>query len=454
MNQKNRSVFRHETKYYVLRDTVIGFIPSLDKAFIVKKGVNRLPSHIVSSERPMFHESYKHKKRIKRVLVLTDACNLRCSYCFEGQHPAHQMMSAHQTQRIIEEMFREAEICGKKLISFSLFGGEPTMNWEALLCAVKTSEKLENATGIRCYKAIVTNGVMHSNQADFLAEHMDFIYFSMDGPKELFLQQRKPSNGENVYDVIFKNACKIYRSSTYLSFKITITSKTVDHLKEIDDFFAINFPTCGRLYQPCMVNKTDKLYVSFGYFLEKYLELKRYSLFSKNMTTPLFKNQPSDRFCNLMVRNVVYPDGVVLACHRSSMCIPDDEVKKEFYIGHCEDGTVHRELSLQYKLDKFTINNIADCQCCPMKYHCCGGCATVKLLSNNHDMFRKADYCEDFLKFSFTIILSRLFKSDLSYLSVLPEHLEVDDFEMTQDDFIHNIVKKYISIEEEYHHVK
>lgn len=448
MSQKNEGVFQHEVKYYTLRDTVIGFIPSLDKAFIVKEGVYRLPSHIVSTELPLFHESYKHKIRIKRVLVLTDACNLQCEYCFEGKHSAHQMMSKYQAQRIIEEMFREAKACDKKLISFSLFGGEPTINWETLVCAVKTAERLENATGIRCYKAVVTNGVMRSEQADFLAGHLDFIYFSLDGPKNLFLQQRKPNNGEGAYNMILENARRIYHSSAYLSFKVTVTHKTVNYLKEIDDFFAVNFPTCGRLYQPCMVDKSDELYISFGCFLEAYLELKRYSLFSKTMTTPLFKNQPSDRFCNLMIRNVIYPDGTVLACHRSNMCIPDDEVRKKFYVGRCEDGIVHREPFQQYELDQFLVKNIIDCQNCPMKYHCCGGCATVKLLSGNHDMFRKADYCEDFLKFSFTLILSRLFESNLAYISAIPKHLDVQDFKMDQDKFMHDVVQKCISIEE------
>ena len=84
-----------------------------------------------------------------------------------------------------------------------------------------------------------------------------------------------------------------------------------------------------------MVDHDDELYISFGEFLEKYLELKRYTLFSKNMSTSLYKNKPSDRFCNLMVRNVIYPDGNVLTCHRSNMCIPDDAVEREFKVGSC-----------------------------------------------------------------------------------------------------------------------
>lgn len=439
----------HTIKYFSYKDDIIGVIPSMDKVFIAKAS-NSLPTTIVSKNKPIFHSGYKRKDRIKRVFVLTNACNLQCSYCFEGTHNVCKVMNPDMVENGIKQMFIEAANKEKKLISFSLFGGEPSMNWSAVERAVAVSKQLEVETGIKCYKSIVTNGVMDKANAIYLAENMDFVYFSFDGPKELFLKQRKPKGGNEVYDIIFENAQEIYKRDAYLSFKITVTKHTINSLKIIDDFFSYHFPTCSRLYQPCMVDKADELYISFGEFLENFLELKRYSLFKKNMSTSLYKNKPSDRFCNLAVRNVVYPDGSVLACHRSNMCIPNNEVECEFKVGYCnENGIVTRNEDKQKYMESFIVDSIAACKECYFKYHCCGSCATIKLLSNNHDMFRKADYCKDFLRYTWTEVLSRLFDMDLEMIHSIPKLVEVDlNSSISEKEFWNKFVDKTISIEE------
>lgn len=447
MNKSDR--YLHSINYFTYKGSTIGIIPSMDKALLLKSQV-RLPTFITSQEKPMFHDSFQRKTRIKRVFVLTNACNLQCSYCFEGTHSNHKAMDPQMVKNGIVKMFSDAKELNKKLISFSLFGGEPSMNWEAVEIAITTAKMLENETGIKCYKAIVTNGVMSTERAVFLADNMDFVYFSFDGPKELFLLQRKPKGGNEVYDKIFSNAQEVYKRGTYLSFKVTVTKHTIEHLKEIDDFFSYHFPTCGRLYQPCMVAEEDDLYISFGYFLKKYSELKRYSIFKRNMTTSLYKNKPSDRFCNLMIRNVVYPDGSVLSCHRSNMCIQDDVVKKTFFVGNCDsDGIITRDKRKQEYMESFTVNSISSCKLCPMRYHCCGGCATIKLLSGNHDIFRKADYCEDFQKYIWTEIISRLSDTEVSFLNQLPiECCSEPDFQIEEELFLESYVEKMITIEE------
>lgn len=445
-----QNLFEHSVDYYLHNNKVIGLIPSMDKAFVCKETIINYPSKVISSQKPLFHSSYIRKKRIKRVFVLTSACNLQCTYCFEGNDHAIENIDITAVRLGIHEMFKEASLSGKKIISLSLFGGEPTINWKAVEVAVEMAQQLEAETGIRCYKAIVTNGVMPIDHAKYLAQNLDFIYFSFDGPKQLFLQQRKPKGGSDIYDVIFRNAKEIYQSGAYLSFKITVTSRTIDFLKEIDDFFAYHFPTCGRLYQPCMVNEIDDLFISFGEFLEKYYQLQKYSIFKKTMTTSLYKNQPSDRFCNLAIRNVVYPDGSVLACHRSNMCIPEDEVKSVFTVGHCgKNGVIYRDEKQEKQMESFTVSQISECNRCSLRYHCCGGCATIKLLSGNHDMFRKADYCDDFRKYTFTILCERLldgFHSDS--LMNIPEQLEHTTLPMAEMEFNAKVVEKMINIEE------
>lgn len=108
-------------------------------------------------------------------------------------------------------------------------------------------QNLEQLTGIRCYKAIVTNGVMSEEYCKYLSQKMDFIYFSFDRPKKLFLQQRKPKGSIEVYDAILQNANLVYNAGTYPSFKITVSRLTIDYLKEVDALqsnFYLEMLTC------------------------------------------------------------------------------------------------------------------------------------------------------------------------------------------------------------------
>ena len=154
-----RDNYIHPIQYFSYDGKVVGTLPSMDKAFITKSSID-LPKSIVSKEKPIFHKSYKRKDRIKRVFVLTNACNLQCSYCFEGTHHVNKVMEPEMVENGIKQMFSEAKQLNKKLISISLFGGEPSMNWKAVETAIRTAKMLEQETGIRCYKAIVNNGVM------------------------------------------------------------------------------------------------------------------------------------------------------------------------------------------------------------------------------------------------------------------------------------------------------
>lgn len=111
-------------------------------------------------------------------------------------------------------------------------------------------------------------------------------------------------------------------------------------------------------------------------------------------------------------------------------------------------SVIHKNEERKKFVEKFTVEKIDSCSKCSLKYHCCGGCATIKLLSGNGDMFRKADYCEDFQKYAFTIILSKLFDIQMKYIETLPEEYTKSNASIEQDVFESTVVEKILSIEE------
>ena len=100
-------------------------------------------------------------------------------------------------------------------------------------------------------------------------------------------------------------------------------------------------------------------------------------------------------------------------------------------------------------MKKFNVLSIESCNECPFRYHCCGGCPTIKLLSGNKDMFRKADYCEDFIKYTLTNIYSRLNKSSIEYIKDIPEtYIPQNEYLLKYDEFLCTCEDRLITIEE------
>lgn len=63
-------------------------------------------------------------------------------------------------------------------------------------------------------------------------------------------------------------------------------------------------------------------------------------------------------------------------------------------------------------------------------------------------MFRKADYCNDYLSFIFTDLFARLHRKEQDYLAEVPIKINFDDYEMEWGAFEEKVVDKIISMEE------
>lgn len=212
-----------------------------------------------------------------------------------------------------------------------------------------------------------------------------------------------------------------------IGFKITITNYTINKMKEIEDFFLLHFPLSSRLYQPVMTDENDEMYVDFGYFLRKFYELKQYTP-NKNVSCSIFKYEPSDRMCNLSIRNVIYPDLYVLACHRSNMYVPEDIIKKEFIIGYCRNGKIDNIKTQKDKTNNLCVDSIPACQDCYARYHCCGGYPTIKIMRNKDTLTDTLDYCDELKNFLLSTILN---KPVCSYIE-----METKDNEQSEIEFL------------------
>ena len=155
---------------------------------ITPKGLektNRLVSVVPKPEEtilPLSSVSYLFQELKQMNLILTNACNLSCSYCYEqhnkdfGRFTNESLLSAYRF--LVGANSRQKKV-------FNFFGGEPLIHKDIILDFVRKNEKelQENARGdFNTVVGIVTNGILLTKPLidEFLSYDFTYILISLD----------------------------------------------------------------------------------------------------------------------------------------------------------------------------------------------------------------------------------------------------------------------------------
>ncbi len=247
--------------------------------------------------------------------IVTQNCNLNCTYCYEHNKTKSSFDVELVKQIILKELSakdRYTEIC------FDFFGGEPFLEFQ------KIKEIVEYFKGKKFDKKVYffagTNGTLITKEIqDWLLENRDIfqIALSLDGTKEMH-----DLNRSNSYDLIpihfFANKFQ------YLSVKATISPKTIYSLadgvinlhnlgfKNISCNLAVGVDWSSEEYTKIL---NRELYKLIEYYLEnptlKPCNLLEYQI--ENAVHP--NNGKAIKFCGAGTRTKVYDiDGKVYPC--------------------------------------------------------------------------------------------------------------------------------------------
>ena len=312
-------------------------------------------------------------------------CNLACEYCFadEGKYSGRkEAMSVDTACRALDFLVEKSN--GRHNLEVDFFGGEPLMNFDAVVAAVEYGRKLEKQANKNFRFTVTTNALsLNDDIIDFFNREMYNVVLSIDGRKDVHNRVRKTPGGKDSYDVVLRNALK-FRSKRgdaqyYVRGTYTALNKdfAYDALSLVDAGFdkislePVVLPESHHL----ALKESDlpQLYEQYEILAAEYLKRRKnpdtwfsFFHFMVDMTNSPCLNK---RFtsCGAGTEYVaVTPKGEIYPCHQFVGNEP-------FRMGNIYDGKVDSAL-----YDKFCKNNLAykpTCLNCWAKYHCSGGCA-------------------------------------------------------------------------------
>jgi len=179
-------------------------------------------------------------------LLLTDACNLRCRYCyFENAIPIKYEFSKMSQEvakrgidlfeKIITRDTKEGDDSGEPQIVF--YGGEPFYNWDTMewaldyISGLLQEGKLLKETSV----SINTNGTLITREMGISLSKYPFVNvaLSVDGPENIHDIQRKDQVDRGTFSRVHQTIKMLQEMGIKVGISCTLANHNVDQAEEI-----------------------------------------------------------------------------------------------------------------------------------------------------------------------------------------------------------------------------
>lgn len=328
-------------------------------------------------------------------------CNLRCKYCFADEGTYHskckEYMSFEVGKKAIDFLLSKS---GKRQnLEVDFFGGEPLMNLDVVKQIVDYARKAGDAQGKKFNFTLTTNCLLLNDEViDWLNEEMYNVVLSIDGREAVHDRLRRTANGKGSQAIVLDRAKKFALKRGDKSYYVrgTFTAYNLDFTQDIlylrdQGFEQISIePVVLPEDSPMAIKKEHlpQIMAEYERLAEQYLESrangKWFNFFHFMLDLeggPCIKKRLTGcgAGCEYLA---ITPYGDIYPCHQFAG-------ESEYKLGNVLDNTFCLDISK--KFSKNVVTNKAQCDSCPAKYYCSGGCAANNIhfagdLSNPYDI--------------------------------------------------------------------
>ncbi|MDO8443417.1 MAG: radical SAM protein [Candidatus Azambacteria bacterium] len=202
-------------------------------------------------------------------LLLSDACNIRCRYCYFLAPMPHGYQSSLMKKETAIKALDLFTHCVKRSITkghpeqhIVIYGGEPTLNKEVLLEVLQYIDRLKAKKLLpgKLPITVNTNGILLDKEILTQCKATEVVVaISVDGPKEIHDQMRVYSSGKGTFDEVMRS----YRLAQQMGVKtgicVTIDRHNLFRMKEIVRWLADELGAKGMGFNILIENEVDPI---------------------------------------------------------------------------------------------------------------------------------------------------------------------------------------------------
>ncbi len=174
---------------------------------------------------------------LNMIVELTNACNLRCKYCFENNQTEERKCSIMRKE-ILKKCI-DFLVADRENSHLTFFGGEPLLCKDLIKFGIKYGNKIAREKKKYIAYSVVTNGTeLDDDFISVLNDNNVNVIYSFDGNKFSQNKYRPFTSGKGSYDVVVGNLKKFLKTRKderygHLIIRPTITSDTIELMNGI-----------------------------------------------------------------------------------------------------------------------------------------------------------------------------------------------------------------------------
>lgn len=341
-------------------------------------------------------------------LILTEDCNLRCTYCFDDyftqRSGRNNIMKTDMIPDIIEFIKKTYDKEGIKHghpIHISFFGGEPMMNYKFIK---KFIEEMDEQPILHQY-SINTNGTyLNKEKIEFFAERNVGLTLSIDGKKETHDINRKTTGKQSSWHLTARNIPDIittYREkSGSIPNSIMVVDKNNHHLFTENFLFlnSLGFRV-NSLFN--VDNEPDNEFVDS--IIEQYEDLfyrrgfRPFPVeYERRILNNIVNKRAQNNYCFTSDRVVtITPGGELAYCHQLVPKMTDGTTDYDNYYGNIYEGFSNKEFldKINRRTDFKSFRKGRECDTCIANFWCAGGCTASHWFKNSEFETLNEDSC-------------------------------------------------------------
>jgi len=307
-------------------------------------------------------------------LHITNACNLRCRYCYLRK--TNQVMTPETGRAAIDAIFRSALLHNLSSVKLKYAGGEPTLNLPLVIALHEYASGLARQYGRALEGVVLSNGVrLTHTMIDAMLAHNLRLMISLDGIGPAHDGQRAFANGAGSFQAVSRSIERARAKGLTPSISITVTDRSVDGLAETVGWvldrnlpFSLNFyreNDASASFEDLRLGETRLIEGMQGAFQAIEAKLPRRSL----RATLLDRTNlaaPHNRTCSVGSNYmVVDPQGRISQCQM--------QMKQSSSSVQAQDPLASiraRSTGIQ----NLAVDEKEGCRDCEWRYWCTGGC--------------------------------------------------------------------------------
>jgi len=165
-------------------------------------------------------------------LHLTDACNMRCTYCYLPHNPVH--MAPEIGRQAVDATFRSAQKHGYSAVKFKYAGGEPLLHLPLLLDLHRRAQAQAAVTGLALDGVVLSNGTLLTEATIRSLQQTDLrLMISLDGLHGAHDRQRPLANGKPSFAAVAAAIELALHHGLVPDISITVTGSSIEGLPDL-----------------------------------------------------------------------------------------------------------------------------------------------------------------------------------------------------------------------------